>query len=780
MVQVTAPTFPPTLVDLSRNASVISSSSETDIPSELPKSPRPRPARTFSSPRSRSPHSPTAPPARPPNYLTRELGVSSHAPPEPPQVQQQTKERSKSRKRSREASRARSANGRLGAQEFSFGDTLGEGSYSTVMRARYIRTGQEYAIKILDKNHLIRKDKMLVAIAEKNVLVKLGAGHPGIIHLHWTFQDEWSLFFVLDLATNGEMQSRISRLGSLSLACSRYYAAQIVDALEYMHGKDVIHRDLKPENLLLDGQYRIKITDFGTGKLLENGAERANTFVGTAQYVAPELLERNETSKSSDLWALGCIIYQMISGRFAFQGLSEYLTWQKIKSLDYTFPDEFDEDAKDLIQHLLVRDPKERLGAGSPDSAHSYTALRAHPFFASVSWETLWTDPAPELEAGLVKKELPVVGEAEGGQWDDVGEMWDRLVGENADTGSGSGEVSGDGVGWAEDSEGTKLHSFKARHTGGMYAEEGPMGEVPDYLLVLQSRASEGRVMPGLEEDLEETETVIDEHEHEHERDAGLPEIQTTPPIPQAETEPLSPSEVSPVPAAIVPVAISIHVPGANGTGSGSSSSDASPVDRVASDLDVKMRIDSDVEAKLKPSLSRGRNRAQTPVQGNGPCSNADWSILLLPSERVLFHTRVEARSPKRRGSKLRLPISASLTKTKTRQLVLTSMRLLCVKQKEGGQVSLKSEVGLGLGSGKEREKPREGKEKERDAAKDGRNVIESAEPKGEREFVILTSTRSQTYAAETSAMSAMWVEKINAALSRGNAHLQTQIRTQA
>ncbi|KAG1844219.1 kinase-like protein [Suillus subalutaceus] len=755
MVQVTAPTFPPTLIDLSRNASVISSSSETDIPSELSKSPpRPRPARTFSSPQ-------LLPPSRPPNYLTRELGVSSHPQPEPVQPQQQTKERSKSRKGSREASRARSANGRLGAQDFSFGDTLGEGSYSTVMRARHIRTGQEYAIKILDKNHLIRKDKMLVALAEKNVLVKLGAGHPGIIHLHWTFQDEWSLFFVLDLAPNGEMQSRISRLGSLSLTSSRYYAAQIVDALEYMHGKDVIHRDLKPENLLLDGQFRIKITDFGTGKILENGAEKANTFVGTAQYVAPELLESNETSKSSDLWALGCIIYQMISGRFAFQGLSEYLTWQKIKSLDYTFPDGFDEDAKDLVRHLFVRDPTRRLGAGSPDSAHSYAALRAHPFFASVSWETLWTDPAPSLEAGLVKKEVPVEDEVEGAQWDDVGEIWDRLVGGNADVGSGSGEgeVSGDGVGWARDSGG--------------YAEEGPMGEMPDYL-VWQSRTNEGRVMSGLEEDLEETETVLGEHEH----DTALPDIQASPPlIPQAEPGPLSPSEVSPV--EIIPPAISIHVPRVNGAGSGSSSSDGSPVEGVAADLTVKLRIGSDAEAKLKPSLSRGRNRAQTPVQGNGPCSNANWSSLLLPSECVLFHTRVEARSPKRRGSKLRLPISASLTKTKTRQLLLTSMRLLCVKQKEGGQLSLKSEVGLGVGDkGKEHAKPREGKEKERDASKDCRNVIESAEPKGEREFVILTSNRSQTYAAETSAMSAMWVKKINEALIRGNAHLQT--RTQA
>ncbi|KAG1745389.1 kinase-like protein [Suillus paluster] len=779
MVQVTAPTFPPTLADLSRNASVISSSSDTDaetIPSEVLKTPRPRPARAFSSPRSRSPQAPTAAPPRPPNYLTRELGVSNHAPPEPAQ---QTKERSKSRKRSREASRARSANGRLGAQEFSFGDTLGEGSYSTVMRAQYIRTGQEYAIKILDKNHLIRKEKMLVALAEKNVLVKLGAGHPGIIHLHWTFQDEWSLFFVLDLAPNGEMQSRISRLGSLSLACSKYYAAQIVDALEYMHGKDVIHRDLKPENLLLDAEFRIKITDFGTGKILENGAERANTFVGTAQYVAPELLERNETSKSSDLWALGCIIYQMISGRFAFQGLSEYLTWQKIKSLDYTFPDGFDEDAKDLVRRLFVRDPAQRLGAGGPDSAYSYAALRAHPFFADVSWDTLWSDPAPVLEAGLVKKEVVVADEVEGGQWDDVGEMWDRLVGGNAGvsfsvSGDGEGcEGSGDGIVWAEDSEGTKLHSFKARHAGGRYAEEGPMGEMPDYL-AWKSRNG-GRVMPGLEEDIEETQTVVGEHD-------AVPEIQTPPPLPlplpQAATEPQPPSEVTLVPAVILPAAISLTIPRADGPGSGSSSSDGSPVDRVAVDLNVKMRIGTDVEAKLKPSLSRGRNRAQTPVQGNGPCSNADWSCLLLPSELVLFYTRVEARSPKRRGSRLRLPISTSLTKTKTRQLVLTNMRLLCVKQKVGGQLSLKSELGLGVGAvekGKDREKPREGKEKERDTCKEGKDVIECAEPKGEREFVILTSRKSQTYAAETRAVSAMWVEKINAALARA-----PQTRTQA
>jgi 3-phosphoinositide dependent protein kinase-1 len=87
-------------------------------------------------------------------------------------------------------------------------------------------------------------------------------------------------------------------MGSLSLECSRYYTAQIVDAIEYMHSKDVIHRDLKPENVLLDSEFRIKLTDFGTGKIVEPGSiEKPKTFVGTAQYVSPELLEANETSK---------------------------------------------------------------------------------------------------------------------------------------------------------------------------------------------------------------------------------------------------------------------------------------------------------------------------------------------------------------------------------------------------------------------------------------------------------------------------------------------------
>ena len=131
------------------------------------------------------------------------------------------------------------------------------------MQATHRVTKHEYAIKVLDKGHLARNNKLQTALIEKNTLVRLGAGHPGIVKLHWTFQDEYSLcesrnnceislltrpllVFVLDLARNGELQSRISKMGSLSVGCSRYYAAQIVDALDYMHGKGVIHRLVQP------------------------------------------------------------------------------------------------------------------------------------------------------------------------------------------------------------------------------------------------------------------------------------------------------------------------------------------------------------------------------------------------------------------------------------------------------------------------------------------------------------------------------------------------------
>lgn len=685
--------LPETLSALSRNASVISTSSSDSGPTSLLlTTPRPRPARTFSAPRSQSPRSRSPHSSIPPSYLAQELGMSADS----RTLTSSAKSRSKSRNRNAAAT----------VDDFKFGALLGEGSYSTVKLATHIRTGHQYAIKVLEKAHLIKNEKTSTPLAEKNALVRL-AGHPGIVRLHYTFQDEWRLYFVIDLARNGEMQSLISKLGSLSTKCTQYYAAQVVDALDYMHTKGVIHRDLKPENLLLDDDFRIKITDFGTGKILETGVERAETWVGTAQYIAPELLEAKETSRGSDFWALGCIIYQMIAGRFAFQGLSDFLTWQKIKQLEYTFPEGFNVQAQDLIQRLLVRDPARRLGVGLPGTGNDMLALRSHPFFASINWETLWTDPPPVLEPGLVKREQPPsMGHDQ--DWDDVGAAWDDLV--------GSGGSDRDDLEWASDGEapGYELRSnsyFNITDTAILQdkADIGPLGEI--------------RRPAPLRRD---TETTV------HTTTGNVREMGGA----------------------------STGMRGSSLSGSPpSSSSEGSPdVARGIESKSISERSSTEQPHQTTlPGEERGRNQTMSPVQGNGTPDNYA-SILRLPeTEVVLFTSAVEARSLRRRASRL-IPLPVPSSKAKTRELILTSRRLICLKRqsKGPGGISIKSELALRASE----------KLKEKDKERESRGIVASVERKGEREFVVLTSSKAYGYAAKDSSLASTWTEQLKNALA--------------
>ncbi|KAF8494664.1 kinase-like protein [Russula emetica] len=784
------PTHKPSLADLSRNASVISSSSSSSSTTSLVLPVRPRPVRAFSSPRSRSPGGPPTPKAsRPPAYITRELGIAD---------QPYDMLSGRSRANSKSKSRSSSANGRLSAEDFEFGDILGEGSYSTVMHGTHSATRQEYAIK------------------RKNTLVRLGSGHPGIVRLHWAFQDDWSLYFVLDLARNGELQSRISRMGSLSTACARYYAAQLVDALDYMHLRGVIHRDLKPENLLLDDEFRIKVTDFGTGKLIDVPPERATkTFVGTAQYVSPELLEANETSKSSDLWALGCVLYQMIAGRFAFQGLSEYLTWQKIKQLDYTFPDGFDPEAADLVRRLLVRDPLERLGAGPPEDEHSMEALRSHPFFASIRWETLWDDPAPPLETGLVRRESAPVDE-----WDDVGAAWDELVSgpdgsEDEDEDDASVEGShphgnahahsrarapgDDGIEWAPDAQAYVSPPAIPPE------EIGPHGEMPDY-------ARESLSLTGAVNGTHSVDTVVasgsdvDDARGEISVGAGAdsavnggygmcfvpPKINgvlmnaimnvgegAVPGIGPESGPDLIPDPdpgKNNVAERGRPVRSSteangdqelatgdltrrkstpLRVPRAMRDSYATSSSDGSPVEKLGAALEAI-------------GIHRGRLRTRSPTPARGSLSSAeapDWSSVLNVGETMQFHAPVEETALKRRTSRLLLPLPVSQRKPKVRELAITSHRLVSLKPlKSGRGVGIKAEFVLRefqgqLAAGSPgREKRSKGDEVRR---------VTGVERKGTKEFVVLTTTQSGFFVAESEAAADAWVKRISEALQQ-------------
>ncbi|MGH0140514.1 UNVERIFIED_CONTAM: hypothetical protein FKN15_037248 [Acipenser sinensis] len=259
-------------------------------------------------------------------------------------------------------------------EDFRFGKILGEGSFSTVVLAREQSTGKEYAIKILEKRHIMKENKAQYVKRERDVMSHLD--HPFFVKLYFTFQDDEKLCILSDKETyakNGELLKYIRKIGSFDETCTRFYAAEVVCALEYLHQKGIIHRDLKPENILLNEEMHIQITDFGTAKQLSSDSKqaRANSFVGTAQYVSPELLTEKSACKRN-----------------------EYLIFQKIIKLEYEFPEKFFPKAKDLVEQLLSLEPSKRIGC---DEMGGYEPLKAHPFFESVTWNNLHLETAPKL-----------------------------------------------------------------------------------------------------------------------------------------------------------------------------------------------------------------------------------------------------------------------------------------------------------------------------------------------------------------------------------------------
>ncbi|KAL9236552.1 hypothetical protein vseg_011206 [Gypsophila vaccaria] len=285
--------------------------------------------------------------------------------------------------------------------DFELGKIYGVGSYSKVVRARKKDSGSVYALKIMDKKFITKENKTAYVKLERIVLDQLD--HPGIVRLFFTFQDTFSLYMALESCEGGELFDQITRKGRLSEDEARFYAAEVVDALEYIHGLGLIHRDIKPENLLLTSDGHIKIADFGSVKpmqdstitVLPNAAsdDKACTFVGTAAYVPPEVLNSSPATFGNDLWALGCTLYQMLSGTSPFKDASEWLIFQKIIARDIKFPDYFSDESKDLIDRLLSIDPSKRPGVGP----EGYAVLKNHPFFHGVDWRNLRDQSPPRL-----------------------------------------------------------------------------------------------------------------------------------------------------------------------------------------------------------------------------------------------------------------------------------------------------------------------------------------------------------------------------------------------
>jgi len=243
---------------------------------------------------------------------------------------------------------------------------------------------------------------------EKSILAKL-TDCPYAVTLYCTFQNESTLYFGLTYCPNGDLLQYILDAGHLEIDAVRFYSAELVEALEQLHSLQILHRDLKPENILLTDHMHIQLTDFGSSVIVENNEgpqtnddnntnlaekleERRNSFVGTAQFVAPEILQRGPVHYGSDLWSLGCIIYQMVIGQHLFRGYHEYDIMNAVIRVSYKLPDDFPDIIRDLIQKLVRLKPSERLGSEETGGMNN---LKAHPFFSETKWGDLLNQQSP-------------------------------------------------------------------------------------------------------------------------------------------------------------------------------------------------------------------------------------------------------------------------------------------------------------------------------------------------------------------------------------------------
>ncbi|KAJ6882891.1 serine/threonine protein kinase IRE [Populus alba x Populus x berolinensis] len=318
-----------------------------------------------------------------------------------------------------------SSKDRTSIEDFEIIKPISRGAFGRVFLARKRATGDLFAIKVLKKADMIRKNAVQSILEERDILITVS--NPFVVRFFYSFTCRENLYLVMEYLNGGDLYSLLRNLGCLDEDMARMYIAEVVLALEYLHSSNVIHRDLKPDNLLISQDGHIKLTDFGLSKVgLINSTDdlsvplvsssgfldddelksqsssmseehQKHPVVGTPDYLAPEILLGMGHGATADWWSVGVILYEMLVGIPPFNAETPQQIFDNIMNRDIPWPripEEMNFDACDLIDKLLTENPLQRLGATGARE------VKKHSFFRDINWDTLARQKAMFIPSG--------------------------------------------------------------------------------------------------------------------------------------------------------------------------------------------------------------------------------------------------------------------------------------------------------------------------------------------------------------------------------------------
>ncbi|ORX49085.1 camp-dependent protein kinase A [Hesseltinella vesiculosa] len=270
--------------------------------------------------------------------------------------------------------------GKLCLSDFSFEKTVGKGMFGQVHLAQSHLDGRFYAIKALVKRRLVTKRQVVSAHNERDILRSID--HPFVVKLWDTFQDETSVFFVMDYVPGGELFRLLRRNKRFTEPAARFYAAETLLAIDYLHQHNVVYRDIKPENILLDAGGHVKLADFGFAKRVSPDA-KCMTVCGTPDYVAPEIIRSKGYGTAVDWWSFGVLIFELTVGKTPFHADNPVDMYEKILKGEVRYQLYQSEELVDLLKHLLQGDPAERYG----NLRNGANDIKQHPWFQRLNFD---------------------------------------------------------------------------------------------------------------------------------------------------------------------------------------------------------------------------------------------------------------------------------------------------------------------------------------------------------------------------------------------------------